>query len=203
MCFPLILYHPQNSCQPAMSFVAATAASWPGTARSASAQTASKWARMVVAAEVGLLSLSNERLHGTIYGKFKKKKISYFVGLFSWHCAFLKGKKSLQINAMLCWLITFIIRWNMSIPVWQCPHPQDMNTDWMIVWKWCKSCAMDTYGRFWTDVFDSVLHHRDQNTKGLREYLFISFNSVHLQKIAKKKKISGHIENFLMDRGVA
>lgn len=118
-------------------------------------------------------------------------QISYFVGLFSWHCAFLKGKKSLQINAMLCWLITFIIRWNMSIPVWQCPNPQDMNTDWMIVWKWCKSCAMDTYGRFWTDVFDSVLHHRDQNTKGLREYLFISFNSVHLQKIAKKKIFQG------------
>ncbi len=48
--------------------------------------------------------------------------------------------------------------------------------DWFGVWKWCESYAMafhshqistelSTSGRFWTDLLDSALHHRQQNTK--------------------------------------
>ncbi len=46
---------PQNSCQPVTSCIAATDASWPETAHSASVRMVSRWERMGVAAEVGAL----------------------------------------------------------------------------------------------------------------------------------------------------
>lgn len=103
LCLSLILYNLQNSYQPAMSFVAAMAASWPGMAHSASAQMVSRWVRTAAAAEVGLSPGLNERLCG-IY-KFvtnwrKNQWLCYTMGAFCWNglCSLVFTLMTLQIN---------------------------------------------------------------------------------------------------------
>lgn len=140
LCFSLILYHLQNSCHRAMSFVAAMAASWPGTGRSASAQTALRWARTAAAAEVGLYSVKGYwgyantwHIEGnpggcvTLFGAF---------GLCSLVLPFKENLTENQYNVMLTLSSSYdetcLFWWAVSFPVWQCPHPQDKNTHWMI-----------------------------------------------------------------------
>ncbi len=71
-----------------------------------------------------------------------------------------------------------------SLPEGPSLHPKGTRGHWMVWWV-CELCGLrshqisiqlNTYGRFWTDVFDSALHRRHQNTKW--ENIFWK-NSVH------------------------
>ncbi len=112
--------------------------------------------------------------------------LCYAVGgiLLAWFgstCS-LRGKGHCRSIQSPCWGISFILWWHISwawsLPGWQSSHPQGTRGHWMVLMSvkmmWVMryglhshhiSTQLNTYGRFWTDVLDSALHHHHQNTK--------------------------------------